>query len=576
MLKLVSILPLLFFLSGCSAIFSPIKMPQNGFYVVEEITTRGITKDVYHFVDDKRVRQQFKVKSTIEDLLTWYESPPENTMNYLSPSNNKISTYFSKNGLHGDGRIDLDSSNMVKNSVFYQVEKGKVVAQKSTLNSSKKYHYQIFNNEMKPVINGDFTEVQEVSQGYYLLKSTASSRIVNEKGNSVSADYAWIGTKMIKSEHFMAYDGKHFCVISNTGEIEIPCIYQDMMEFEGGKYAVSDGKDQKLIDWQGNVLLDPEEGDEFSYIQRTKNIFALKKKGLSAKIFWSNKIKKYLDIKAESHYSVAGSDEFWLVKTNKGLLLYDETGEIKVNFYLKSARVNNDYLIVKDTKNYSVIYKLNDFSHSKAFLGDISFSFSKEGGQNDVFYYKPIKGEGGLIAVNENMDVKLLIKSDFKKFTYVGNGFYALQKGYKNPVFLFSKKTGLINLPSKNITRYNDSIFNIRSNNSLYGLWDHTTGSWFKNPNKYTYITTGRNTEYAYYTTHDNGRRSGFLDKNGEELTPPKFEGNINIRFDKAVNMTDGKVNIFKLPEVKKILEVKGKFSNISEYGSIFVSTPIK
>lgn len=552
----------------------PKKMQQDGFYVVDTVSTKGATRNVYHFVDDKHVRQLFKVKSTNEELISWYSLEPnsESMVNYLPPSRNKIHTYFNRNGFQGDGSIDLDSSGMVKNSTFYQIIDGKIVAQKSALPSSKKYNYQVFTNEAKPVITGEYTEVKEVAQGYYLLESNDVSTIVNTEGNRVSDSYAWIGSKILKSKHFMAYDGQHFCVISHTGEIEIPCIYPDMMEMKGGLYVVSDGEQQSLIDVNGEVLFESKDGEIITSFQPTKNIITIRKKDEKLTSFWSNVTKDYLDIQASKYFSVPGSNNLWTVKTSKGLLILDEAGEVKIKSYLKSSVVHDDYLIVRDKANYSMIFNLDGEPNSNAFLGEIVPSYSDiHDGKDSLFNFKSETGASGLI----NTTGKMVLSGQIKRMSYAGNGVYILKNGYKGPAFLFSEKTGLINLGAKDISKYRDSIFTIVTDDNLYGLWDLDTQSWLKESEKYAYISKGRDTNYSYYMLTGSKRYQGFMGANGEELTQADFKGKMSVRFNKGVNINSGNVTVFELPSGTKILELEGKSAYISDYGSIFVFKPL-
>jgi hypothetical protein len=568
MSKLFFILPMLFFVSSLVSASQSMDMKKDGFYVVKMISTKGVVKKVYHFVDDESVHQLLNVNSTTQELLSWYNSPDKIAANYFVKSSKKlVARGSSRNSI-----IRLNSSGMIKNSVFYQVVGGKIVSEKIAKNEPKMYHYKIFNPNAKPVYNGDLTSVKEIAKGYYLLESDGVSKIIDTNGQSVSADYAWIGSKTENYKHLMAYDGQNFCVISYTGKIEIPCTYQNMVEYKENRYVISNNGNEKLVDWRGNVLFEPKKDESFSKTQWTNNVFILDKKGQKTQTFWSNKAKKYLDITTEKHREVIGTDSLWLVKTDKGFSLLDEMGEIKVKLHLKSSYVFKEYLIAKDTQGSSHIFKLDDLSTSKVLPGSINFMFDStttEDSKGNLLYYEPLEGQSALI----NTQGEILQKGRFKKKYYIGEGFYMLKIRYKT--YLYSEKSGLTRMPLQSIRKYNKTMFNIRTKD-FYGFWDHTSKSWFKKPEKYTYVVVGDDSIYASYGINNVGKSLGFLDENGQELTPAIFEGRTTIRFDKAIIRKDGSIRIVKLPEVKEILVVKGKSAHISDFGSIIVYTKIK
>jgi hypothetical protein len=566
MSKLFFILPMLFFVSSLVCASQSIDMRKDGFYVVKMLSTKGVIKNVSQFVDDESVHQLLNVNLTTQELLSWYNSPDKIASKYFVKSSKKLITH----GSSRNSTIRLNSSGMIQNSIFYQVVGGKIVSEKIAKNEPKMYHYKIFNPNAKPVYNGNLTRVKEIARGYYLLESDRVSKIIDENGQSVSADYVWIGSKTENSKHLMAYDGQNFCVISYTGKIEIPCKYQNMVEYKENRYVISNNGNEKLVDWRGNVLFEPKKDESFSKIQWTNNVFILDKKGQNTQTFWSNKAKKYLDITTEKHREVIGTDSLWLVQTDKGFSLFDEMGEIKVKLHLKSSYVFKEYLIAKDTQGSSHIFKLDDLSTSKVLPGSIDSIFdSTQDGKNSLLYYEPLEGQSALI----NTQGEILQKGRFKKKYYIGEGFYMLKIRYKT--YLYSEKSGLILMPLQNIRKYNKTMFNIRTND-FYGFWDHTSKSWFKKPEKYTYVVMGDDSIYASYGINNVGKSLGLLDENGQELTPAIFEGRTTIRFDKAIIRKDGSIRIVKLPEVKEILVVKGKSAHISDFGSIIVSTKIK
>lgn len=69
MVRFISLVALCFLFSGCASLLPTKKMQLDGIYVVDNISTKGATKNVYHFVDDKHVRQLFKVKRTNDELI---------------------------------------------------------------------------------------------------------------------------------------------------------------------------------------------------------------------------------------------------------------------------------------------------------------------------------------------------------------------------------------------------------------------------------------------------------------------------------------------------------------------------
>lgn len=554
-------------LSGCAALIPSKPMRKDGFYVVEEVSTKGITKNAYHFVDDKRVRQLNRIKKSKVELLEWFNSEPTFTMNYLSPSNNNVHTYYNGDGFNSDGSISLDSSGMVKNSIFYQVVDGKIVSEKKSLPSEEDKRFKVFNDEAKLLFSGEYIQVKEIEKGYYLLVSNNYSKIVDEKGNSVSDDYKWIGSGILNSKHFMAYNGESFCVISTKGKVEIPCSYSDMIEFKGNRYAVPDGENQKLIDLNGNVLVEIKEG-RFDYNQPAYNVFSIQKNDSKIRRFWSALTKDYLDIQSTSFFQFPGFEHLWEVKTDKGFLVFDEEGELQLDAYVKSAFFNQGHFIATDYNNYSIILDLDSSIRSKPIFGEIdlirTYSDDKE---DNLYHLKSKEGKSGLIDLNGQM----LFKGDFRKVSYFGYGVYGLDAGYNKPVYLFSEKNGVLDLKSFRFDKFSDSVLTVRTKGYIYGLWDFKMNSWVLEPSEYSYIASSNSDFGVYSIGFGPDRRSGFITKDGVELTAANYEGSLRATFNKGVNISDGDVTLYELPSAKKILETEGRSAEFSDYGSILV-----
>jgi hypothetical protein len=554
-------------LSGCAALTPSKPMKKDGFYVVEEVSTKGITKNAYHFVDDKRVRQLNRIKKSKVELLEWFNSEPTFTMNYLSPSNNNVHTYYNGDGFNSDGSIPLDSSGMVKNSIFYQVVDGKIVSEKKSLPSEEDKHFKVFNDEAKLLFSGEYIQVKEIEKGYYLLVSNNVSKIVDEKGNSVSNDYKWIGSGILNSKHFMAYNGESFCVISTKGKVEIPCSYSDMIEFKGNRYAVPDGENQKLIDLNGNVLVEIKEG-RFDYNQPAYNVFSIQKNNSKIRRFWSALTKDYLDIQSTGFFQFPGLEHLWEVKTDKGFLVFDEEGKLQLDTYVKSAFFNQGHFIATDYNNYSIILDLDSSIRSKPIFGEIDliriYSDDKE---DNLYHLKSKEGKSGLIDLNGQM----LFKGNFRKVSYFGYGVYGLGAGYNKPVYLFSEKNGVLDLKSFSFDKFSDSVLTVKTKDYIYGLWDFKRNSWVLEPSEYSYIASSNSDFGVYSIGFGPDRRSGFITKDGVELTAANYEGSLRATFNKGVNISDGDVTLYELPSAKKILETEGRSAEFSDYGSILV-----
>ncbi|BFM48517.1 hypothetical protein THO17_06800 [Marinomonas sp. THO17] len=542
-------------------------MEKDGFYVVEEVSEKGITKNAYHFIDGKRVRQLNGIKKSKVELLEWFNSEPTFTMNYLSPSNNKVHTYHNGDGFSSHGSIPLDSSGMVKNSIFYQVVDGKIVSEKKSLPSKDEKNFKVFSNDAKLLFSGEYTQVKEVEKGYYLLVSNDVSKIVDDKGHSVSEDYKWIGSDILNSKHFMAYNGESFCVISTKGKVEIPCSYSDMIEFKGNRYAVPDGENQKLIDLNGNVLVVIKEG-KFDYNQPAYNVFSIRKNNSKIRQFWSASTEEYLDFEATRFFRFPGLEHLWKVKTDKGFLVFDEEGKLQLDAYVKSAFLHQGHFIATDYNNYSIILDLDSSIRSKPIFGEIdlirTYSDDKE---DKLFHLKSTEGNSGLIDSNGRM----ILKGDFSNVSYFGYGVYGLNSGYKKPVYLFTEKNGLLDLKALSFDKFSDSVLTVRTKEYIYGLWDFKKNSWVLEPSEYSYIASNNSDFGVYSIGYGLDSRSGFITKDGVELTAANYEGSLRATFNKGVNISDGDITVYELPSAKKILETEGRSVEINDYGSILV-----
>lgn len=554
-------------------------MKHDGFYVIEDISTKGKTQTAYHFVNSDYMRSLRNVKLSNEGLLSWYQTNiNDDLVKYSLLIPTQISWSSNKNGFHQDGRIARNFGGGVKGSSFYRVKDGRIesITPESSGDREAK-SYEIFNDQGELLFKGLYKNLSEISAGYYLVQNEKGYQILNREGKAVSDTYTWIGGRDTSAPRYlMAYDGMNFCVLTPTGQIKIPCKHPDMREMEDYQYAISNGNTQILIDSNGNELFRTRPGEQIAYEQPISSIVSISTPDSRLLSFWSLKSGKHLDMRSNRAGSVSGATDLWTVSSQEGYLVLDTQGKPVLPIFLRSVAFKNGFLVAADNQNRTALFRRDGSRASPVLEGTIEPTYSSDDA-DALFIYKATNGKQGLV------DQSLAAKTEvnYNSIRYLGNGIYSLTTNYRSQtdgnskrIDLYSLKAGLIPVQAKDIGYLNDDVLAVTIGNGFEGLWSATTLDWVVKPDTCRSISIGNQSNYGrcYYRENDGkDAETMFIDRNGKKLGTMSMQGRVLTYRNLGINEHKEKVSFYRLPDLTFLSETRGRFQSISNFGSIFV-----